>query len=387
MRILLYTGKGGVGKTTLSAATALRSAELGHKTLAISTDGAHSLGDSFDKAIDSDPTLIADKLYAQEINVHQELQNYWGTIHAYISQVLRKQGLNDLVAQELAILPGMEELFNLLKLQEYAGTGEFDVVVVDCAPTAATARLLSLPDVLRWYMERFFPVERKILKAVRPIAEKITQFPLPQDDVYASVEDLYWRIEKIHKLLTGADTSIRLVIQPEKMVIKEAQRAYASLSLFGYRVDAVVANRVFPSEWNNPALKKWVAIQKRHLKDAKDRFDPLPLLFSPYFEEEIVGLPLLSQMSHALFGDKDPTAIFYNENPIDIRPVNEDYLVSILLPGTDKEDLKLWVKGDELIIQLKETRRHIFLPHTLAKLQLKKAALQDGRFQVTFGKP
>lgn len=387
MRILLYTGKGGVGKTTISAATALRCAELGHKTLVISTDGAHSLGDSFDKPVGPDPTPITEKLCAQEIDVHQELQSHWGTIHAYISQVLRKQGLNDLVAQELAILPGMEELFNLLKLQEYAGTGEFDVVVVDCAPTAATARLLSLPDALRWYMERFFPVGRKILNMVRPVAEKITKFPLPHDDVYASMENLYRRIEGIHGLLTGPDTSIRLVIQPEKMVIKEAQRAYASLSLFGYRVDAVAVNRLFPNEWNNPALKKWVAIQKRHLKEAKDRFDPLPLLISPYFEEEIVGVALLSQMAHELFGDKDPTATFYNENPIDIRPVNGDYLVSILLPGTDKEDLKLWVKGDELIIQLKEARRHIFLPHTLARLQLKKAALQDGRFQVYFGNP
>jgi arsenite-transporting ATPase len=244
MRIILYTGKGGVGKTTISAATAVRCAELGHKTIVMSTDPAHSLADSLDCKIGVKPKKMSENLVAEEINVHEELKKNWGRIQTYIKKFLKSRGFEDLMAEEFAVFPGMEELFSLLKLREYAENESYEVAIIDCAPTASTVRMLSVPDVIRWYMDRFFDIERRIVKTVRPIAERITKVPFPTDDVYDSVEELFHKVEGMKDILTDSKkASIRLVFNPEKMVIKESQRAYSYLNLFGFTVDAVIANR------------------------------------------------------------------------------------------------------------------------------------------------
>ncbi len=387
MRIILYTGKGGVGKTTISAATAVRCAELGHKTIVMSTDPAHSLADSLDCKIGVKPKRMNENLMAEEINVHEELKKNWGRIQTYIKKFLKSRGFEDLMAEEFAVFPGMEELFSLLKLRDYAEHEAYEVAIIDCAPTASTVRMLSVPDVIRWYMDRFFDIERRIVKTVRPIAERITKVPFPTDDVYDSVEDLFHKVEGMKGILTDSKkASIRLVFNPEKMVIKESQRAYSYLNLFGFTVDAVIANRIYPDEIDDAYFDRWRTAQTKYLEQAKAVFEPLPIFAGKLFDREMVGLKLLHALADNIFGDTDPAQVFYSEPPIKIKQVDGRYKMSIHLPGTQKKDLNIWFAGEELIVEVGSYRRNILLPRSLAQTEIVEAKFEGDDLNIIFGK-
>jgi arsenite-transporting ATPase len=387
MRIILYTGKGGVGKTTISAATAARCAELGYHTIVMSTDPAHSLADSLDTRIGGKPKKINDKLTAEEINVNEELKKNWGRIQKYITKFLKSRGFEDLMAEEFAVFPGMEELFSLLKLKDYVEKEAYDVAIIDCAPTANTVRMLSVPDVIRWYMDRFFDIERRIVKTVRPIAERITKVPLPTDDVYDSIEELFYKLEGMKDILADPKkSSIRLVFNPEKMVIKESQRAYSYLNLFGFTVDSVIANRIYPDEIDDPYFARWRTIQAKYLAEAKDIFDPLPMFIGKLFDREMVGLKLLHSLADNIFGDTDPATVFYTKPPISTRQKDASYIMSIHLPGTGKKDLNVWTSGDELIIEVSNYRRNILLPRSLAAAEIAEAKFEGDSLNIVFKK-
>jgi arsenite-transporting ATPase len=386
VRIILYTGKGGVGKTSISAATAVRSAELGNRTLVISTDTAHSLADSFDKEIGNEPVKLMDRLYAQEVDVNNELATNWGKIQDFVVKFLKKQGFEDFMAHEFSIFPGMEELFSLLVLERYYDEGSYDVAIIDCAPTGSTIRMLSFPDIIQWYMEKFFHIERKIVKAVRPVAERIAKIPLPTDEVYYSIEDLYTKVHEIKEILTESRTSsIRLVCNPQKMVIKESQRVYTYLNLFGFTVDAVIMNRILPEEIKDAYFGQWKKSQKKHLKEASNSFHPVPIFNCSLFDQEIVGVDLLGKMAENMFGEEDPTQVYFHEKPMEITNRGGEYILSLKLPFTEKEELDMWVKGDELILTIGNIRRNIFLPRSLSSLNIRGAKFEDDRLKVTFG--
>lgn len=386
MRIILFTGKGGVGKTSIAAATAYRCAEMGYKTIIYSTDAAHSLSDSFNKEIGKKRVTISRNLYAQEIDVNEEIKRNWGPIKDFIQSFLKHRGFNDVIADELAIFPGMEEVFSMLELKERYVEGFFDVMIIDCAPTGETLRLLASPDIAKWYMEKIFNIERTVFKAVRPMARHFVDIPLPGDDVFSSMENLYKNLIGMKDVLTDREvTSIRIVLNPEKMVIKESQRAYTFLNLFGYMVDAVIANRLLPKEVKDPYYSEWKKIQKTYMREIKSYFHPLPVLSSKLWNREVIGLALLAKMADELYGDDDPSQIYYKGKPIEITSSDGNYYLFLRLPFASKKDLDMWVKGDELIIQYKNFKRNIALPRALASKELRGVELKDKILKVKFG--
>ena len=386
MRIILFTGKGGVGKTSIAAATALQCADLGYKTKVYSTDAAHSLADSFNKEIGSTDTVIKKNLVAQEIDVNEEIRRNWGPIQGFIQQFLKYRGMENLIAEEMAVFPGMEEVFSLLELKNRFAQEDFDVVIIDCAPTGDTLRLLACPDIAKWYMEKIFNIERKVFKAVRPVAQRFVDMPLPTDDVFDSMEGLYKNLIGIKEVLTDREiSSIRIVLNPEKMVIKESQRAYTFLNLFGYSVDAVIANRILPEEIKDPYYRKWKEIQAKHMKEVEASFSPLPIFLSKFWDQEVVGMKLLSRMAEDVYGDKDPTSVFFKEKPVEITGSDGCYDLYVKLPFATREDLDIWVHGDELIIKFLNFKRNILLPRALSSLKLRKAEFIGNTLKVNFG--
>jgi arsenite-transporting ATPase len=388
MRQILYTGKGGVGKTSIAAASAVRCAELGRRTVVLSTDAAHSLSDAMGVPLGPTPKLVRDNLEAVEIDVTHELREHWGGIQEFVVRFLRATGMGELAAEEFAILPGMEELFSLLRLQDLAASGRYDVAIIDCAPTGATVQMLGLPDAFRWYFEKLYPVERQLMKAVKPVAEKILEVPMPEDQVYAAVERLARRVAGMRESLSDARaTSIRLVANPEKMVLRETQRAFSFLSLFGYPVDAVILNRVLPEAAGDGYLAEWREIQRGYLEEAAQVFPGVALRRARLFEREMVGLEALSEFARELYGDLDPGASFAEGSPLRFGEVDGHYELTVRLPGIDRGDLDLWVRGDELVIQVRNVRRHLLLPRRLEGLEIRKARFQGDVFSVVFERP
>jgi arsenite-transporting ATPase len=386
MRIILYSGKGGVGKTSLSAATAVRSASLGHRTLVVSTDAAHSLADALDVPVKATPTPIAPRLDALEIDVNEELAGHWGVIQEWLTRFMTFQGVDEAVAEEMAILPGMEELFSLLRVKRLSESKEYDVVVIDCAPTGETVRMLGVPEILNFYFKRIFPIQKTVLRSVRPVASRVTSMPLPSDDVLSAVKRVYDELEGMGPLLQDPrQSSIRIVLNPERMVIKESQRLYTYLNLFGFPVDAVVANRVLPPEARSGYLQGWVAIQAGHLTEARRSFDPLPFYEARLFDREMIGLPLLEVFAREVFGEADPTAVFFQEKPVEFKKEGRGYALYIRLPFAEKERIQVWTRGEELVVQVDNQRRHVLLPRTLAARRLLGAAFADNRLRVAFG--
>ena len=388
MRVLLYTGKGGVGKTSVSAATALKCAELGYRTLVMSTDPAHSLADSFAMPIKSEPTPLTENLWGLEIDPFREIEENWATVKDYLSTLFASQGVDDIVAEELSILPGMDELFSLLKIRQFYEKEAYDVIVVDCAPTGATLRLLHFPDMIGWYMRRLFHVERKVVGTIRRFTDEIFSVPLPGDEVYDTVERLYKRVGDMKAVLADPEiTSIRLVLNPEKMVIEETRRAYTYLNLFGFVCDAVIANKVLPEEVTDEYFTEWKASQQRYLEEVEASFGALPIFKVRLYEREVVGTDALRQMANDLYGDWDPTEQFAESKPMRIVKRGKDYWLELQLPFTEKGEIQLMRKGDELIIRVGTIKRHLVLPHILAKQEPKGAKLENGVLQVRFGMP
>jgi len=385
LRIILYTGKGGVGKTSIAAATALRTAELGRPTLVISTDAAHSLADSLDMELSYEPVPVRENLWAQEISILHEMEENWDVIQGYIEDVFAWGGIEEILVEELMAFPGLDELFSLLEIKKQHDRGDFEVIVVDCAPTGETLRMLSFPDVTRWWMERLFPLQRKATAVAKPIMKALTGLPLPDKRIYDSVERFFLQLEAIHNMFSDPRTStVRLVLNPEKMVIKEAQRTYTYLNLFGYICDSVVANHIIPDEVHDGYFDKWKHLQDQYGREVEKAFYPLPILKLPLFEQEIVGLEMLKRAADQLFGDMDPAEILYKGETQKVAKKGRGYEMSIPLPMVEKEDVELLQKEDEVIVKLGDYKRDIMLPRILAGMQAKGARFEADHLILEF---
>jgi arsenite-transporting ATPase len=385
MRVILFTGKGGVGKTSAASATALRAAELGYKTIILSTDIAHSLSDSFDLQLGNEPRQIAPNLWGQEIEIYQTMESYWGTIRKFVAALLAWRGMGDIVADEVAVLPGMEELANLLYISRYQEEGKHDVVIVDCAPTGETMRLLSFPDMMHWWMSRMFPIHRKVASVVRPVVGTFTDIPVPSKEVFSAIEELFGEIDKIRALLTDCTrSSVRLVLNPEKMVIKEAQRNLTYLNLFGYCADAIICNRLIPEQVDDDYFKAWKQSQKKHRQLIEEGFSPLPILDVPLLENEVVGLPMLELMAEAIYGATDPTGVLFEGRVQDIQKKNGGYVLNLALPFVAKEKVTLKHSYEELDIQVASYRRNVVLPQILRGLSVTEAKMDEGTLHIRF---
>jgi arsenite-transporting ATPase len=384
MRIIVFTGKGGVGKTSVAAATALQIAKQGARTLVMSTDPAHSLADSFDSEIGPELTEIRPNLFGQQIDAQQRLEEHWREIQQFTTEFLSWAGADPVAAEEIMALPGIEEVFSLTDLRRHADEDAFDCIVIDCAPTAETLRLLSLPEMARWYIDRIFPVQRRVVKVVRPVLERVTSMPIANDHFYGAVERLYTSLDAVGKILTDAErSSIRIVVNPEKMVIAEARRLFTYLALFGYRVDAVIANRLLPDAVSDPYFAKWKKIQSAHLDTIRESFAPVPIFTSRLYDEEMVGEELLTELGAEVYGSFDPAAILHNDEPMRVVGEGEKLVLELRLPYADGR-LDLSRKGEELIVTVGSYRRSIMLPQSLRRRQVVDAGFEGQMLRITF---
>jgi len=388
MRVLLFTGKGGVGKTTVAAATAIRAAQAGHRTLVMSTDPAHSLADSFDLEIGEHATPLAPNLWAEQIDAQNRLETNWREIQDYFIQVMNWAGVESIQAEELSVLPGIDEIFALIDVKTHVEGGKYDLLVVDCAPTAETLRLLSLPEVMSWYIERIFPVERKVVKTLRPLVTRMTTLPLAGDQFYAAVERLHRNLAAVHRILTDAEAStVRLVVNPEKMVIAEARRTYTYLGLFGYRVDAVVVNRILPEDVTDPYFGKWKDIQAEHIRAVHESFEPVPILTARLFDREMVGLSLLEDVGLEVYGERPVTDILFHDDPIRVRRRSGGYVLTMRLPFVSREDMDIHRRGEELHIRVGTYKRSLILPQTLQRMEVRGANFVGDHLEIAFVRP
>lgn len=393
MRVILMTGKGGVGKTSVAAATGLRCAELGYKTLVLSTDPAHSLADSFDLELGHDPRLVRDHLWGAELDALRELEGNWGAVKRYITQVLQARGLDGVQAEELAILPGMDEIFALVRMKRHYDEGEYDVLIIDSAPTGTALRLLSLPEVGGWYMRRFYKPLQNMSVALRPLVEPlfkpIAGFSLPDKEVMDAPYEFYEQIEALEKVLTdNTQTSVRLVTNPEKMVIKESLRAHAYLSLYNVATDLVVANRIIPETVSDPFFSRWKEHQQQYRQEIHENFRPLPVKEVPLYAEEMCGLASLDRLKETLYGDsEDPTQVYYQETTLRVSQDGSDFNLELYLPGIPKNQIELSKTGDELNVRIGNHRRNLVLPQALASLQPAGAKMEDDYLKIRFAEP
>ncbi|KEK24439.1 ArsA family ATPase [Bacillus gaemokensis] len=387
MRIILYTGKGGVGKTSISAATALQSAKQGLKTLVMSTDPAHSLGDSLGIKLSSEPQEIRGNLWAQEINTIYEMEKGWDKLQKYITLLFTSKAADDITTEELTMFPGMEDLISLLRVLDYYKQNTYDVIIIDCAPTGETLAMLSFPDMLGWWMEKLFPIKRKILKVVRPVAQPLLGVPLPTDDIMNELTNTLEQLGEMRDILSNREvTSIRVVVNPEKMVIKEAQRSFTYLNLYDYNVDAIMINRVIPDTVTDSYFQAWKDAQKKYKTLIQDSFQPLPIYEAPMFEQEVVGLPMLERVGNALFKDDlEPTAVKFNGRTQYVTKDGDEYIFVLSIPFSDKKELSLNQKGDELIIRAGSVKRNITLPKTLMHLSIRGAKFEGDVLNIRFG--
>src|SRR5947209_93425 len=386
VRVLLFTGKGGVGKTTTSAATAVLAARRGLKTLVLSTDPAHSLADAFGVPLRHEPTEIEVGLYGQQVDTQRAFEDSWREVQQYLRDVLEQGGVDPLEAEELTVLPGADEVLALLELRAQVESGRWDVVVVDCAPTAETLRLLALPGALGWYMNRVFPRERRVVRTLRPVLSQLAGLPMPSDKVFDAVERLHAELAAVQQLLTDPErSSVRLVLTPEAVVVAEARRTLTSLSLYGYRVDGVVANRVFPSTSTDPWVTQWVNAQAEQLEGIASSFDGIPLWRSAYRSGEPVGVDALHALADDMYAEADPLAVVDTPDPITVeRVASDEFVLTVSLPHADKREVDLVRKGDEIVITVGSHRRALALPSVLRRCIVDGAGLRDGALRVRF---
>ena len=383
-RTILYTGKGGVGKTSVAACTARRCAAGGLRTLVISTDPAHSLSESLGVELAAEPRRADDRLWGQEVNAQDEMERHWAGVQEWLGEVFIERGVDRISAEELTVPPGMDELFSLLRLQGHHQSGEWDAIVVDCAPTGETLRLLSFPDVARWWIEKVFPMERQILAAARPIARTLLDIPLPSQAVFADIQRLSRNLIAMNEILRDREScTIRLVMSPDKMVIGEAMRTFTYLNLYGYLTDAVVVNRIFPADVGD-YFAVWRRVQEEHLELVRSAFDPVPVLCAPYFEQEVIGPEMLDRLAGALFSASDPARVLHTAITQELHVSDSGAQLRLALPFARKGDISLKKIGLELIVGVDGQRRTIMLPPALAGFQPTGAKFSDGALEVSF---
>ena len=391
MRIILFSGKGGVGKTTVSASTAYRLSQLGYKTIVVSLDPAHSLADAFDIPEEDRfsakglPIKISDKLYIQEIDIHEEVDRYWGDVYRFLELLFNTTGLDEVIAEELAILPGMEEVTSLLYVNKYYKEKEFDALVLDLPPTGESLRFVSMPTILKWYMKKIFKTERMVMKVARPVVGKFSDVPLPDDSYFKALENFYEKLKGVDEILIDPEiTSVRLVSNPEKMVLKESQRAFMYFNLFGVNVDAVIVNKVIPANAEDCSyLKRWVEIQKGYLGEIENLFSPVPLFKVPLFEEEVFGRDRLEIMAQVIYGDRDPYKVFFKERPYEFIEEEGNYVIKVKAPFVKKESVSLLKGEGEVIIRIGNFKSHILLPRKLRDLDPVSAKVKEGYIYIT----
>ncbi|WP_345530051.1 ArsA family ATPase [Nocardioides endophyticus] len=385
--MLLFTGKGGVGKSTVAAGTAALAAAGGQRTLVLSTDAAHSLADAFGCApgfIGAEPTEVADRLFVQQVDAQLRFEQSWADIQRYLLSILDVAGLDPVAAEELTVIPGAEEVLALLELRLQALSGAWDVIVVDCAPTAETLRLLALPEALGWYMHRVLPVERRVIKALRPVLSRAAGVPMPGDTVFDALERLHAELEEVRALLSGPDASVRIVLTPENVVLAEARRAYTTLSLFGYRVDGVVANRIFPAEGADDWRAGWVMAQDEVLERVAESFAGLPIRRSAYRPREPVGVEALTALAREVYDEDDPLAAAKGRGPFRISSGEHGAVLRLSLPLVSRAEVDLARNGDDLVVTVGSYRRLITLPSGLARYRIAGARVEQGELQVRF---
>jgi arsenite/tail-anchored protein-transporting ATPase len=386
-RTILYTGKGGVGKTSVAAGTARRCAAAGLRTVVLSTDPAHSLSDSLEAELGSAPTPCGDNLWGQEVQAQEEMERHWEAVQDWMGDMLVERGVDRIAADELTVPPGMDELFSLLQIKRHHEDGEFDAIVVDCAPTGETLRLLSFPDVASWWLEKVFPIERRLMAAARPFARTLLDVSLPTERVFDDVERLVTNLVAMNSILRDRDsTSIRLVMNPDRMVIREAMRTYTYLNLYGYLTDAVVVNRVFPAEVEGGYFAGWRANQQEQMDLVRSAFAPVPILTAPFFDQEVVGPAMLDRLAREVFDGHSPEALLYNDLAQELVSSNGTATLRVPLPFAEKGDIDLKKIGLEVVVRVGGQKRTILLPPTMAAYRPRAAQFEDGALSVTFEK-
>jgi arsenite-transporting ATPase len=386
MRIIVHTGKGGVGKTSISAATALRCAEMGLKTIVISTDTAHSLADSLDVKLGPEPIQIRENLWAQEVDARYSIEKYWGLVQQYLVTLFTQRGVDGIVAEEVTLLPGLEEGAHLLWINKYYEEGDYDVLIVDAAPTAETLRLLSLPDATRWWLEKIISLAGGTAgRLLRPLS-KLAGAELPDNAALAAVKDLFDTLDRVRELMADPEiSSIRLVVNAERMVIKETQRTYTYLNLYGYPVDAVLCNRIIPATVTDPYFAAWKDQQQENLKLIDEAFGQMPRLEAPLFGTEMGGEETLRQLGLALYGDRNPADVLFEGQTHTIESEGDKrYVLSVPLPFADKSDMELYRSADELTLRVGPYRRNIVLPHGLHDLEIGNAHFEAQTLKIHF---
>src|SRR4051794_30457184 len=384
-RTILYTGKGGVGKTSVAAATARRCAAAGLRTVVLSTDPAHSLSDSLEAEIGNAPTACGVLLWGQEVQAQEEMETHWEAVQEWMGDMLAERGVDRIAAEELTVPPGMDELFSLLQIKRHHESGAFDAIVVDCAPTGETLRLLSFPDVASWWLEKMLPLERRLMGAARPFARAMLDINLPSERVFDDVERLVQNLVAMNVILRNrAYTSIRLVMNPDRMVIKESMRTFTYLNLYGYLTDAVVVNRVFPPEVEGGYFGAWRAVQSEQMELVRSGFGPVPVLVAPYFDQEVVGGAMLDRLGDALFEGLDAGALLYDDLSQELVSDNGTATLRLAIPFVEKGDVELKKIGLEVIVRVGAAKRTIILPPTMAAYRPRGAQFEDGALSVRF---
>lgn len=387
MRIILYTGKGGVGKTSIAAATACKIASEGKRVLIMSTDQAHSLSDCFDIKLSNNPVNISKNLDALEIDTVEENEKSWSNIKAYVEKLMFFKGDKTIDAEELLVFPGFDDLLSLIKIKDISDEGKYDVLIVDCAPTGETMSLLKFPDIFKWWMEKIFPLKRKAAKVVKPIVEATVKLPVPDTATFDEIDKLYMKIDELHKLLLDKErVSIRIVTTPEKIVITEAKRSFSYMHLFDFNVDAIIINRIFSKEGARGYFEKWLEIQNNNIKDIYESFKPVPIFKSYLLDNEIRKYDVLLRAGNEIFKDCSPSDVFFNEKVFEIEKNKSDegYDLIIKMPFVNKKDLNIYQKGDELSVAVKNEKRNIILPKKLLNKEITTAQYEEGKLIIHF---
>jgi len=391
MRIIFFAGKGGVGKTSVAAATGIKVAEMGLRTVIMSLDMAHSLSDIFDFDRDlldknrGEPVKISGNLWIQELDIQEEIEKNWGEIHDYLSLLFSTTGLDDILAEELAILPGMEELSLLLYINLYVREKKFDVIILDCAPTGESLRFISIPTALDWYMRKIFKMERTLLKYVRPIAKKLYDVPLPEDEYFSTLEDLFNRLRGVEGILVDPEiTTVRLITNPEKVVLRETQRAFMYFCLYKMNIDGIIMNRILPDHVSDAYFKGWKKSQKQYIKRAEEYFSPIPVFPVQLFEGEVLGYKSLRTLAERIYYGKNPLDHFFKGEPYVLDKKDGGYRLKMELPFLAKKDVELNKLSDELIVRVGEFKRHAQLPRRVAASNSVTAKMEGRHLYISF---